>query len=261
MRKQLILIAFAFLLVLPFVSAVPPVSTVQQFTEGYIIEGTTIQYLPLGEDFNYNFFLYNISDGMPIQSSSADCFFRLADHNGNIIFYDEATKVDGYWSVTLPASNFSEVGIYPYGVRCNSTSLGGASVGAFEVTPYGNPQPLEFIVVFFIFAFIVIMFFFLEELIVNIGRFASFNLDVTDVAKSIGIYFGLLALYQMTQLYLGNIAYESWLLLFIKVGGYTHLIFPIIGLFLSMIIGSFKKKDVAFGTQKIFKGGRNGIKV
>jgi hypothetical protein len=47
------------------------------------------------------------------------------------------SDVGGYRSIRIDKGNFSKVGHYPYGIRCNSSSLGGSYVSYFEVTPNG----------------------------------------------------------------------------------------------------------------------------
>jgi hypothetical protein len=37
------------------------------------------------------------------------------------------------------------------------------------------------------------------------------------------------------------------------VGGFTHIIVPLIGFFLSITIGSLKKKQIDFGTKRIYR--------
>jgi len=122
--------------ILPLVQSAPPVTQVQQFTEGYIIEGTPQELLKQNQDFTYNFFLYNISNGVA-PPSTISCIFYMANSSGSVVLNKDVAEVGGYRSITIKGGNFSNVGHYPFGVKCNSSTLGGATVGYFEVTPNG----------------------------------------------------------------------------------------------------------------------------
>jgi hypothetical protein len=126
-----------------FVSAAPP-TQVQQFTSGYVIEGTPQENVLQGRDFQYNFFVYNVSDGVPISNKSAKCSFYMANSSGTVkIYADVLYFPENYWGVLLKGGNFTTPGIHPYGVKCNSTVLGGAFVSYFIVTPIGVPLTPE----------------------------------------------------------------------------------------------------------------------
>ena len=165
---------FLFLLVIPLSSAVPPVSTIQQFTEGYVIEGTPTEIIKQNTDYQYNFFAYNISNGVQIQSDTADCTFYMADSQGVVILTTKVPKVDGYWALTINGANFSETGHYPYGVRCNSTSLGGATVNYFTITSSGVDFPSSYFWLIILFGYGLIIFGLWKEdyAITTLGSFA-----------------------------------------------------------------------------------------
>lgn len=262
MKQQLILVALAFLLLAPMVCARSSISTSTLYPLT-IVEPPSYD-LKANMGYIHRISVYNATTGVPLNNSQVNCSMLLADRFGtrvgmiNPMDYDATAKI---FRANFSAGNFTEFGDYTYLVKCTDTDVGAVSTGSFFVSETGYGFPKEFVLAIFIIAFIILMALFLNSLIESIGRFASFNLDALDVAKSVGIYFGLLAMYQMSLLYLGSPQIESWLLLFIKVGGFTHLLIPITGLVFSMMIGSFKKKDVAMGTQRIYRGGRNGIKV
>lgn len=133
MEKKLVLF-LALLLILPLFSAVPPVTTVDEFPDGYLITEQQQGTLIYNQDFTYNFFLYNSSNGVQIDDTSTVCTFLLSNISGNILFIENATYNDfylGYWEVTLAGGNFSYIGEYPYGVHCENGNLGGALSGTF----------------------------------------------------------------------------------------------------------------------------------
>ena len=149
-KKQLTLMISIFLVLTLFllnvnmVSSAPPITEIQQFTEGYIIEGSPTEYIKQGENFTYNFFLYNVSNGVKLSNAGISCSFYLADNTGTLKYSTVPTyNAQGYFFVLIAGGNFTNVGHYPYGVNCNSSSLGGASVGYFEVTPNGLDLTIE----------------------------------------------------------------------------------------------------------------------
>lgn len=137
-RKYALIISIIFLfIIIPNVSSAPPVTTVQQFAEGYSLVENPHKYLKLNEDYQYNFFVYNMSTGLLVDNSTLNCSFFLANNTGNLIFFTDANYIeDGYWQVEILGSNFSESGGYPYGVSCQD-GRGGALAGILEVTESG----------------------------------------------------------------------------------------------------------------------------
>jgi len=146
-------IFFIFLFLFSFTSAVPPVTQIQEFSEGFVIEPSPTIYIEQNQDYTINFFLYNISNGVVIDNKSVSCEFYLADNQGTLI---HSSNVDytTYWNKNIAGGNFSELGHYPYGIHCNSSSLGGSYIEYFEVTPSGQGGNSN--IVFFIFVILLI---------------------------------------------------------------------------------------------------------
>lgn len=153
--------------------------------------------------------------------------------------------------------NFTDVS-GRYDVRGISDGCENTFATYFDITFNGQPLPEGSVIVLFSIVFLIIVFFMLYELIMVIGHFASLDLDAVDLAKSMGTYFTLLALYALSQFYLGNPFIDSWMLILLSVGGLTHVIIPIIGFLISITIGSLKKKKVEFGTQRIYRRNKLG---
>ena len=136
---NIVLFSLFFLFLFNLIYAVPPVTTTQQLTSGYFILDTPQITIKQYQDYQYNFFIYNITNGILITNSSTNCFFYLANNKGNVIFSKNATyNLDGHWQVNIAKENFTELGQYAYGVKCQDTNLGGAISGYFEVNPSGN---------------------------------------------------------------------------------------------------------------------------
>lgn len=135
--KNLLLVCLLLVSLTSLISAAPPVTTVQEFPEGYLIEESQHEYLKLNEDYQYNFFVFNASNGILITNESINCTFFLANASGNVLMMQPVEYYDMYWSVDLLGGNFSESGAHPYGVICQD-DYGGALAGIFEVSPAGE---------------------------------------------------------------------------------------------------------------------------
>jgi hypothetical protein len=125
-------------MLISFISAAPPVTQIQQFAEGYIIEGSPQETVKQNQDFQYNFFLYNISNGVQLSNQSIRCLFYMANISGYVKIATNVLYFDGYWGLVLNGKNFTSLGNHPFGIKCNSTALGGAFVSYFTVTATGE---------------------------------------------------------------------------------------------------------------------------
>jgi hypothetical protein len=138
MNKNFLLI-FILLFSITLISAVPPVTTTQQFTEGYNIQIPQDNILKVNEPYIFEFHVFNISNGQP-KTSGISCDLHLYDNLGNNLFTGTDNSADTYGDYTfnLTKGNFSKVDNYYYFVRCNSSSLGGFSESILNITPSGN---------------------------------------------------------------------------------------------------------------------------
>ena len=139
-KKSLLLCAILIFAIIPFVSSAPPVTTVQQITNGYIIEDSPQTILKQNQDYQYNFFVYNLSNGLLKDNLTVTCVFYLSNSYGDVIYTANSSyyKSDGHWSNFISGGNFSNIGFYFYGVKCLSATLGGAVTGSYEVTLNGE---------------------------------------------------------------------------------------------------------------------------
>lgn len=146
------------LILLPFISSAPPVTQVQQFQEGYLIEETSHDILKQNQDYHYNFFVYNQSNGILIDNTSVTCNFILSNSSGETLFNQEAIyDADTHWEIEILKDNFSLNGGYPYGIVCQSDSFGGALSGFFEVTKTGKVYSQAEATSYFIVLFAIII--------------------------------------------------------------------------------------------------------
>lgn len=145
------------------VSAVPPVTQVQQFPSGYIIADAKQYDLQLEEDYTYHFFLYNATNGVVITNESVWCQFFSANHNGVIVTsgnvsFDTTGK---FWYYYISSEVYNESGQYTFGVNCQDTDAGGALASYFYITPTGSTleTSIALLILFVLLILIVFMVF------------------------------------------------------------------------------------------------------
>lgn len=167
MKKGLIfvLIITSFIALFSFiVSAAPPfVQSTQQFNEGYVIKIPQISILKENTNFNFNFHVFNISNGFPINNESTSCAFHLYNKTGNQILeiavpHSSSPTVNNEWDIDIDGNNFSYVGSYAYTIQCNSTDLGGFESVGIEVTSNGKEINYNYLIANLILIFIFIIF-------------------------------------------------------------------------------------------------------
>jgi len=157
MKKKIYLLSwtiiFAVLLIamlVPNVEAVPPVSEVQQFSLGYVIIDSPQEFIKINQNFTYNFFVYNISDGLPISNDTGvNCSLHLSNSSGDALFNADAINIhNAHWQVKIDKSYFSEVGEYDFGTECQSAFYGGVTASYYQVTIDGlEPRPVDYIAI------------------------------------------------------------------------------------------------------------------
>jgi hypothetical protein len=240
MKKLLFILVF--LLLINFVSSAPPITTVQQISDGYFIEDTPQNILKQNQDFMYNFFILNLTNGALKTNDSVSCIFYISNSSGNVILFTSVQyNPNGYWGINIDKGNFTNTGIYSYGTRCNSSSLAGVSIGSWEVTTNGRPEPNEFVIVLFIIAFVLSSALVCFMALYCIGHLLNLDFDLIDFSLNLGIYIAIIAIYYTSTYYLGNEFIQDWFLLLIKIGGVLLVLIPVIALIISLIYGTFTK--------------------
>ena len=133
-----LILAFLVISLLPMISAVKPTPTIQGFTEGYVLKYPSDQILKQNMPFEFEFHVFNISNGRPI-TSGVDCYFHLYNSTGKhqLIMQSNTISHTFDYAFYVNASNFSQTGDYYYIAQCNSSTLGGFVEIPFLVTPNG----------------------------------------------------------------------------------------------------------------------------
>lgn len=160
--KQKIIFLFCLMFIsLNFISAVPPVSEVQQFPNGYLLREQQYHVFEYGKPLRYGFFLENASNGKCVDNSTGViCVLTISNPQGfNTIQYNLTWQTEyNLWGIELNETQvletFPEIGYYNYAIYCQNDA-GGGLTGEFLVTNSG-----EDINIYKIFAYITLIVFF-----------------------------------------------------------------------------------------------------
>lgn len=177
-KRIVLMLAFLFLLtIMPLVSSAPPVTTVQQFQEGYVIRPPQDTVLKVGETHDFDLHVFNISNGKAI-ISGISCYLHLYGTDGDhLTTLQTSTPVMFDYEFSVMGANFSTAGDYYINYQCNSSTLGGYESNGLLVTPNGNEitTPKS---IFYVGLLSILIFFFA----ITIFSFTQFNNLLNRVA-------------------------------------------------------------------------------
>lgn len=235
---------FVFVMAIQLASSAPPVTTNQQFTQGYTLKLPTDNILAVGQMNEFEIHVYNISDGTPVTSGIC-CYLHLYNSTGNHLLemedcsvshnFDYSFKVGG-GNVTLQTTTAL--------FQCNSTLLGGFGEEELIVTQSGYAEGSDNLKVFFSLLFIILLGALAYVIIYSIGHAVSLDFDMLDLAINYGIYFMVIGIYWLHNLYLGEPFISNMLVWVIEIGAVTQIFLPTIYLILTLTIGTWMKRRV-----------------
>ena len=148
-KSKLFIFGILFVLLCAgIVSAVKPIQTNLNLDEGLGIRFPQLETLKTNTDYELNFHVFNISNGLPSFNYTSggklktECWFHLYNNSGGHILNISLNSMDETFDFdyTIDKSNFSKAGLYPYIIQCNSTFIGGFASGIFEVTDSGRDE-------------------------------------------------------------------------------------------------------------------------
>lgn len=102
-------------------------------TDGYEIKYPNIFTFKQNSYFDFNFHVFNLTNGVPINNATVQCNFHLYNQTGDHIYttdrvpHDPVTEhgVVNEWVVRMNGANFSNTGQYSYIIQCNDSVRGG----------------------------------------------------------------------------------------------------------------------------------------
>lgn len=188
--KLIVCMIFVFA-ILPFITSAPPVTTVQSFPQGLVIEYPVVDYLKFGEDFTFHFHVFNASTGNYLVTNT-NCSFHLYNSTGNHIFqgYDDTVSDTYDYAFKILNGNFSKVGSYYYITQCKTGDFGGYTEHGFEVKVSGAGLTEGRAVLYGVLIFVLVLFLFgamilfvkFDHLLVRIGMFGLSYLLLISVS-------------------------------------------------------------------------------
>lgn len=184
--------------------------------------------------------------------TSASYNITISYPNGSTFLNNQNTTALGNGAFTY-TTTFTELGLYKVQMFCWDGAYSYSGEGYYQITGNGKDNPEGIVIVLFSLIFLIVLGGMLYQFILCFGHFASLDLDIVDLAKTMGLYFALLGLYFLSLYYLGNQTVEKFLLLGIQIGGFTHVIIPLVGFLISITIGSLKKKKIDFGVKRLYR--------
>jgi len=135
--NKIFLFLMVGLLCLTVVSAVKPTTTVNE--NGYQLFISDFETIKQHSNYKTHIHLSNISNGLPLVNTDADCFIHIYDDSGNHTFKGQlGLDSNGYeWDLFIAPGNFSKLGQHFVYIWCNSSDFGGEAKGSFEVVSTG----------------------------------------------------------------------------------------------------------------------------
>lgn len=142
-KRIFLIVSFLFLIsLISFISAQPPFAQTGTFTEGYEIKYPPFSTFKQNTDVTLNFHVFNITNGVPIDNSSTNCYLHIYLSQGTQEYETEVshsnTNVINEWEINVDKGNFTASGDGAYVIQCNSTILGGFESVSFEITKSGK---------------------------------------------------------------------------------------------------------------------------
>ena len=152
MKKKYLSLIVLIVISLSFVSSAPPVTTVREFPEGYLIAEQQYHVFKFGEPLRYGFILKNATNGKSINDTHID-FCRMVTSNSqglntNVlnISYNETYML---WGIELNETEtlniFPTTGDYNYAVSCVNEN-GGELTGIFKINLSGKELEIKDII-------------------------------------------------------------------------------------------------------------------
>ena len=246
------MIMLGIMLLIPSVLSAPPVNILTSET-GLKIESPFIQYAKIGQDVRIH--LHLINDTKIITNTSATCFLHFYNQTGwDIESIPQLMEFEAYNGIdfarTIGAGNFTTEGIYPFVLTCNTSIQAGFFEGQLEVTFNGKATPSEMVIATYSILYLILFAGLIYIVIYSFGHFLKLDFDLIDLAYSYGAYFAFLALYYLSQYYVGNAFMESIMLLIMWPLGILLLLVPLIMFVISLTMGALKPQQMDYGTRR-----------
>jgi len=163
-KKLLLFFGMFLLIVIPFVSAVPPITTEFIGDNNLVVEANVFEYYKINEGASVFIHVFNKSNGVMLDDTEVDCNVELTGSNGSLILVGVPTFEDDHWVMTRPSTAVTERGDYALIIHCNSTNLDGYKTFFFEANQFGDGLTVAHSIKFNSAMFFMLVFFLLAVL-------------------------------------------------------------------------------------------------
>src|SRR4030042_1192753 len=162
-KRGIILGIFLFIIIsISLIYAAPPVTQIQQFNTGYVIQIPQDNILKVLEPHIFSFHVSNISNGALI-NESVTCLFHIynstGEHQLEMIQSTSQDKID--YTFIVEGGNFTELGnSYYYFISCisNNNNFGGSQSSPLIVTSNGDEIDISQSLIYIILLIINLLF-------------------------------------------------------------------------------------------------------
>lgn len=159
-------ILLAAILLISIASATPPFSSGSGAVAGCEIRYPAIESIKSDTGFDFNFHVFNLTDGAPVNQSLFKCNFHLynqtGDHVAGLFVQPDPPSEHGVgneYALRFNGANFSSPGQYSYIFQCNWTNNGCYVSAPIEVTPTGKIFDTQTSIISGIFFFLMVIIF------------------------------------------------------------------------------------------------------
>jgi hypothetical protein len=244
------------------VQSAQPQVLVPTASTGISIEHPISDLIFFNQSHEFNFHLYNSSNGKPIlNTTTIVCIFHLYNSSGVDIFEDDDVKPKNQydWMIMISAENFSYVGQYAYVFQCNTSDIGGFYAHDFYSTPQGQPLAGDNFRIFIWVLFIIALIGIISTLFLSIAKIATTSETIYGVLISWGFVLLLLVVDFLAKTYLLTTFITTVTTPMLTAVVWTNTILPVIGLMITLIAGALQKKRLYSVQEILGQGGfRNG---
>lgn len=177
-------------------------------------------------------------------SGSANCDITILYPNSTThVSRDAMTNEAGFFSYDLSASETTPIGTYTSTVNCSDGSFNGYSTFDYEITVNGKEKPSGIVIVVFGTFFLAIIASLTFLFMYTIGKFADKDFDMWDLIFNMSAYFVIIAVFFLSQEYLGNAKINDILTYAIVTTGITNMLFPFIVFIISITIWKWQEAE------------------
>lgn len=207
-----------------------------------ILEPEKTEALKFNEAHIFTLNVYNETTGEELITPV--CTLSLKNSSGNLMYSGNYSYSYPHYYLTVKASNFSQDEILNYKIYCYVSGEGGEANGNLIINTNGKSEPSGVVIVSFMIVFMLIFIFGIVYFVKLIGLLINLDVDLLDVGLMWGVYFGLLTLFRLEAIYLGNIEFYGWLEWFVNIASWPFIWIPIIAFLISFITSLARKKKL-----------------